>query len=80
MPGHEALNELLDGIVITEQLALALEMILRDGYVPGVASDVDDTWVARIEILVAFYDPWPRHVAQIAIAGRAGAWNDPVDI
>src|SRR6185312_7859247 len=79
-PGHKAFNELLDGVVITEQLAFALEMILRDSYIPRIASDVDDTLVARIEILVTFYDPGPSHASQVTVAGRTRSRNDAVDI
>src|SRR5439155_15248799 len=77
---HKAMDELLDWILIADQLPLALEMILRHSHIPRIANNVDDTRVARVEIVVALDNPRPRNAKQVTIASSVGSRDDPIDV
>src|ERR1035441_5084182 len=50
---HEPGCVFFERILVVDQAALALKVVSRQQHIPRVPHDVDDSWVARIEILVA---------------------------
>src|SRR5438876_8780643 len=77
---QEAWDKCFHGILLGYVSGFHIVVIIRHTYIPGIADDVDNSLVSRLEALVAFQNAGPgqapHHVVRIEINLR----NAPLDV
>src|SRR5579872_2356525 len=78
--GNEPTDEFGHRIIVIDSFALAMIVILGHDDVAGIANDVDDSGIARIETLVTLDYARPGHAVKMALRGGSGVGNQLMDV